>query len=146
MEDCLGFMFVGLPRFVGVDVQIEQSKSVFARGEIRELARFDMPLDVLGTVDIGDHITPWLEFPTIAGVGQVSFPILVAVVEMPVFLGDGVDDGALPILRSWVEDVNKRLESLERILCQLRNRIFWFSFGRFAFWDTIIMCSQHTII
>ena len=69
LEDRLGLVLVGLPRLVGVDVQIEQSKSVFARGEVGDLACFDMPLDMLGAVDIGDYITPRLEFPTIAGVG-----------------------------------------------------------------------------
>ena len=80
LEDGLGFVFVGLPRLVGVDVQIEQSKSVFARGEVADLARFDMPLDVPGAVDVGDYITPWLELPPVV-IGQVSFPILVAAME-----------------------------------------------------------------
>ena len=139
-------VFVGLPRMMGVDVEIGQGQPILARGIVADFAPVDMPMNMARAVDVLDDITSWLELPTVR-IGQAPFAVFVAAEKPPIFLGDGVDDGAVPVLSPRIEDVDEGLESLERIECQLGNRIFRFSFRADLLVGILyILCNHDTII
>jgi len=116
-----GLERAGSPRSVSVDVKGEQAQPIFSRSDVSGLARLDMPLDMARGVDVLDVVASWLKRSPVR-IGQSPFALLVAAEKPPIVLRDEMVWSFVG--QPAIEDVDEGLESLERIECQLGNRIF----------------------
>ena len=74
---------------MGVDVQVEQAQSVFARGEIRGVALLHVLVDMFGAENVAHHVQIGVEWRAV-GVSEIAFPRFVSAEQFPILFGDQV--------------------------------------------------------
>ena len=107
---------------------------------------FNVLVNVLCIENTASHIPVRVEFPAIR-ITEISLTCFLAVIKPPLFLGDQVKRAATA-LEAAVIEVDKRLESVEGILSQLADFIFFAFAIRFVVRDYyyISLVSQHNIV
>ena len=121
---------------MGVDVEVQQAKTILVGSVVGNRQLIDMPVDEPGSVDVSYDIEIGIELPSIR-VADAPFTGFPPSVEPPIFLADQMKDAILA-LETAVEDVDERLERLERVEGKLGDFVF-------LLFSTRIVCSNTMI-